>query len=342
MLFAYILIITVTLGYTVFVGFNDGANTIATSIATRAISYRTAVLTVIFSTVAAPILYFYAAGGAESLSVATTIGKTVGRQALSEGGSSFGYAFLFAGVFSGLLWCLFSAKKKLPVSTSHSLLGGISGAGAAAFAFGSIFWESILVKIVATSVAVPLVAFSVSFIIMRLVKKIAYKIPLSSDGIIRKLQGVNVAVISSAIAINNVQKPLGVMYIMFIVSGFSAGSGTVLMIVALSGAVLALGSLMSGGKIIHNVGRKIYKIQPIHSFLAQISIGIVIFAGSGLGIPVSAGQAVSSSVIGVGASEHRSRVNWSNVLRIFVFLVLTYPITFILGALFFYAVSLFL
>ncbi|MDR3262950.1 MAG: inorganic phosphate transporter [Clostridiales bacterium] len=328
-MFFAVLIILITLGYTVFVGYNDGANAIATSIATRAVSYKTAVAVAVIATIGAPLLYFWA--GAD-LSVADTIGSTVDNGVLSVAKKGLSYSFLFTGVLSGLIWCLFSAKNKLPVSTSHSLLGGISGAGVAAFGFLPIDWNSLFIKIILTSVAVPLAGFAVSFLIMKIIRKIAYKIPVSSAGIIKKLQTLNVAVLSSSIAINNVQKPLGVMYMLFIIGGLAVTKNYILLIIVLSAAALTLGTCFGGTRIIHTVGKKIYKIKPIHSFLAQISVGIIIYAASGMGIPVSAGQAVSSTVMGVGASERFASVNWSNSLKIFIFWVLTYPITFIFGA----------
>ncbi|MDR3293242.1 MAG: inorganic phosphate transporter, partial [Clostridiales bacterium] len=326
--FFVVLIIIVTLGYTVFVGYNDGANAIATGIATRAMSHKTAVVITVISTVAAPILYTYF--GAE-LSVANTIGKTVEHGALFDSNTYLAYSFVFAGVLGGLVWCLFSAKNRLPVSTSHSLLGGISGAGVAAFGFLPVDWNSLFIKIILTSVLVPLVSFLVSYIIMKIIRKIAYNVPVSSSGIIKRLQILNVAVLSSAISINNVQKPLGVLFLTFAATGFAYTNNTILLIVALSALALTLGACFGGTRIIHTVGRKIFKIQPIHSFLAQISVEFVIFAASGFGIPVSAGQAVSSTVMGVGASDRFGQVNWSNSLRIFIFWVLTYPVTFVLG-----------
>ncbi|MDR2046353.1 MAG: inorganic phosphate transporter [Clostridiales bacterium] len=336
-----VLIICVTLGYTVFVGYNDGSNAIATSIATRAISHRTAVIINICATVLSP-LSFYLFG--MDFSVAETIGGTVDSGTLfSERNDNLAYAFIFAGVLSGLLWCLFSAKNKLPVSTSHSLLGGIAGAGVAAFGFAPLAWDNLLLKVVLTSVAVPACGFAVAYFIMRIVKRAAYKVPVSSDGVIKKLQAVNVAVLSASIAINNVQKPLGVMLLMFAVTGFACDAGGVLFISVIVLAVLALtlGTCLGGTRIIHTVGKKIYKIKPIHSFLAQTSVEVVIFAASGLGIPVSAGQAVSSTVMGVGASDRFASVNWLNSVRIFVFWVLTFPITFAFAAFLFLLLKIF-
>jgi PiT family inorganic phosphate transporter len=324
-----VLIISVTLGYTVFVGYNDGANAIATSIATRAISHKTAVVITAIATIVAPLAcYFF---GME-FSVAETIGETVSRDRLFSEDKNLACAFLFAGVLGGLAWCIFSAKKKLPVSTSHTLLGGISGAGVAAFGFSPLDWNSLFIKIILTSVAVPIAAFVVGYIIMSVVKKIAYKIPVSSDGAIKKLQAVNVAVLSTAISINNIQKPMGVMFLLFAATGYAFGGDMTLLITAVSAAALTVGACLGGTRIIYTVGKKIYKIKPIHSFLAQISVEAVVFTASAFGIPASAGQAVSSTVMGIGASDRFGSVNWSNSLRIFIFWILAYPITFAIGA----------
>jgi PiT family inorganic phosphate transporter len=340
MIFFIVLTVSVTLGYTVFVGFNDGANAIATSIATRAISHKTAVIITALATIAAPLIYYFL--GAE-FSVADTIGRTVSHDRLIlEENKALACAFLFAGVSGGLAWCIFSAKKKLPVSTSHTLLGGISGAGVAAFGFLPLDWDSLFIKIILTSVAVPFVAFVVGYIIMSVVKKIAYKVPVSSDGALKRLQAVNVAVLSTAISINNIQKPMGVMFLLFAATNYAFDGGMTLVIVAVSALALTVGACFGGTRIIYTVGKKIYKIMPIHSFLAQISVGAVIFTASAFGIPASAGQAVSSTVMGIGASDRFGSVNWSNSLRIFIFWILAYPITFAIGAVLFLILKLFL
>jgi PiT family inorganic phosphate transporter len=330
----------VTLGYTVFVGYNDSANAIATSIATRAISHKTAVIITVLSTIAAPLACYFLNS---EFFVAETIGRTVRPDRLfSEQNENVVYAFLFAGVLGGFLWCLFSAKKKLPVSTSHSLMGGISGAGIAAFGIYELDWNSLFVKIILTSVAVPFAAFIAGYIIMTTVKKIAYKVPVSSDGIIKKLQALNVAVLSTSISINNIQKPMGVMFLLFAATGQAKSDGVMFAIIAVSALALTVGACFGGTRIIYTVGKKIYKIKPIHSFLAQTAVEMVIFAASGFGIPVSAGQAVSSTVMGVGASDKFGGVNWSNSFRIFIFWVLTYPITLAVGAAIFLFLNLFL
>ncbi|MDR1905353.1 MAG: inorganic phosphate transporter [Clostridiales bacterium] len=333
-----ILIIAITFGYTVFVGYNDGANAIATSIATRAISYRTALITAVVSTVAAPIIFYLI--GAE-LSVADTIGRTVQNSVIAGEKNELAFSFLFSGVLGSLLWCLFSAKIKLPVSTSHSLLGGISGAGVAAFGILPIDWNSIIIKIIFTAVAAPLVGFFVGYAIMKIVKRIAYKVPLSSEGIIKKLQTVNIAILSSAISINNIQKPLGVMILLFAASESTFAGDNAFLIILFSALALAFGACLGGTRIIHTVGKKIFKIKPVHSFLTQISVEAVIFAASSFGIPISAGQAVSSTVMGVGAADRFGSVNWSNSLKIFIFWVLTYPITFAIGATLYFILKIF-
>ncbi|MDR1940096.1 MAG: inorganic phosphate transporter [Clostridiales bacterium] len=340
-MFFSVLIILITLGYTVFVGYNDGANAIATSIATRAMPRKTAVIVTVVFTIVAPLGYYLLG---MDFSVASTIGKTVNHSDLAAKQDVIACAFLFTGVLGGLLWCLFSAKKRLPVSTSHSLMGGISGAATAAFGFLPVDWRSLFIKIILTSVAVPLASFVVGFFIMKLAKRLAYKIPVSSDGIIKKLQVLNVGILASAISINNVQKPLGVAFLLFVIFGRAdrlTDAPTIIAITALSALALVAGACFGGTRIIHTVGKRIYKIKPFHSFLTQISVESVIFAASSVGIPVSAGQAVSSAVMGIGASSRFGGVNWSNSSRIFIFWILTYPITFAIGALFFYITRIF-
>ena len=92
-----------------------------------------------------------------------------------------------------------------------------------------------------------------------------------------------------------------------------------------SGLFMALGTLYGGQRVIRTVGRKIYKVQPIHGFSTELSSSILIFLKSLAGIPLSTTQVVTAGVMGVGGAERKALVNWKKVIKIFFTWIFTIP-----------------
>jgi len=95
---------------------------------------------------------------------------------------------------------------------------------------------------------------------------------------------------------------------------------------------LALGIAFGGAKIIKTMGFKIFRVRPVHGFSIQLTSSLVILTAALVGGPVSTTHVVSSSVFGVGASEHRNKVRWALVWDILRAWVVTLPAAALLGA----------
>jgi PiT family inorganic phosphate transporter len=93
-----------------------------------------------------------------------------------------------------------------------------------------------------------------------------------------------------------------------------------------------LGTSFGGWKIIRTVGGKIFKMQPIHGFAADLNSAIVIFSATLLHLPVSTTHVVSGSIMGVGAAQRVKAVHWGVARQMVSAWVLTIPCTAVMGA----------
>ncbi|MNI76113.1 Low-affinity inorganic phosphate transporter 1 [compost metagenome] len=96
---------------------------------------------------------------------------------------------------------------------------------------------------------------------------------------------------------------------------------------------MALGTSIGGWKIIKTMGTKIFKIEPINGFAADLTGATVIFGATLLHLPVSTTHAITSAILGVGSAKRFSAVKWSLAGRIVVAWVITIPIVAILSGL---------
>jgi len=90
-------------------------------------------------------------------------------------------------------------------------------------------------------------------------------------------------------------------------------------------AAITLGILSGGWRIVRTVGFGIYKVRPLHALDAQLTSAAVIYGASLLGAPVSTTHVVSSSIMGIGASERVHAVRWAKAQEILTTWVITIP-----------------
>lgn len=325
-----IILLTMTAAYTFYMGYTDGSNAVATSVATRAMRPRIAIILaacVQFLTVVA--LYYLSS----DLSVAATVGTgLVDAEAYAEITPKVGFVFIFSALFSAIIWSVITYVLKQPNSTSHTLLGGIIGAGIAAFGFTSIHWLNVFLRIILMIFLAPVISVAIGFLIHKLLMKAALHAPMGTGKVVRALQIFNTVLISSAIAVNDVQKSIGV-YLLMTTLGIDALPATPPQyIVMIFGAMLSLGILFGGYKVIVTIGQKLFKIKPLMSLSSQIATNVIMFSSSALGIPISTGQVISSGVVGIGISERARGVKWITVKKIALGWVVTMPVTILLGA----------
>jgi PiT family inorganic phosphate transporter len=80
------------------------------------------------------------------------------------------------------------------------------------------------------------------------------------------------------------------------------------------------------------MGAKIFKLEPINGFSADINSSLVIFSATLLHLPVSTTHVVSGSIMGVGAAKRINAVRWGVAQQMVMAWVLTIPSTALVSA----------
>ncbi len=323
-----IVIFVMVMIYTLYMGFNDGSTAIATTIVSRAMPMKSAIVIAALTKFLVPILSFLIA--AEALSVAANINTSlVAAEAFGGLSDRQAFAYIFSAMFGSMLWGLIAFVLKIPNTISHTLLGGLIGAAMTAFGADSVLWtDYVLLNVVAMVLLAPIIGFILGYILMRLIKKIAIHATKSVSKVLVVLQRLNLIVLSGAFASNNSQKALGVVLLLGTLglANYSTDNMPVWIVIAIA-AAMTVGMLFGGLRVINTVGRKIYKVGPIHSVVAQLTTSAVSLVGTGLGISLGMGQVMTASVMGVGAAERMRAVNWATSGKIILGWCMTLPIS---------------
>ncbi len=301
-------------------GFHDTANAVATSISTRALSPRTAVLI-------AAILNF--AGAFVSLKVAATIANDI----VDPG--SITLDVILAGLVGAITWNLITWLFGLPSSSSHALIGGIIGSSVAASGWDVVQWNGLWDKVIKPAFGSPLAGALLAFtIILVITWIIARRSPSKVNWIFRRGQIVSGSFVAFTHGTNDAQKTMGVIALALVAAGkleedFSRPPTWVIVSAALA---MAAGTYAGGWRIIRTMGTRIAKIDPPQGFAAQTSCATILWTTAHLGLPVSTTQTISGSVVGAGSIRGLSAVRWGVAGNILVAWVLTLPMAGLVGA----------
>lgn len=316
-------------------GFHDGCNVVATLIASRSMKPYPALAWAATVEILSPFAIL-----AIGSSVSDTIKQLVAESYYTDPNvTSIALAFITAGILAAILWNLTTWYYGIPASSSHALIGGVVGAGLAAFSSHAISWNYFWTKVVLMIFLTPVVSFIVGFCILQLLRFLTRHAGVSANKFFTYAQWLNMTFLAFNHSFNDSQKSLGIIMILIGIYGGTT-SAIPLWAIACAALSLACGIAFGGFKIIKTVGVGIYKVQPIDSFASQMTAGTVILVSSLLGAPVSASQIVSSSIMGVGAAERYKAVKWNVAGRILLSWFITIPIAGALGAVLFYIFSL--
>lgn len=318
-----ILVVLMALSFDFINGFHDTANAIATSVSTRALSPRTAIILASVFNLVGALTY-------------TGVAKTIGGKIADPFKLENGLVIVLAALTAAILWNLITWWFGIPSSSSHALIGGVSGAVVGASGFGAINMGG-FVSIVQALIISPVVAFAVGYVVMKLVSLIVANLPYhKTNQNFRALQVLSASWQSFSHGANDAQKTMGIITFALITGGFMSpvnGEITIPLWVKLSAATaMALGTSVGGWRIIKTMGGKIMKIKPISGFSADLTSSLVITSFTMLALPVSTTHVISSAIMGVGASQKFSAVKWGVAGRIVFTWIVTLPITGILAA----------
>jgi PiT family inorganic phosphate transporter len=321
-LFAVGGLVLVALSFDYINGFHDAANSIATVVSTRVLSPGKAVLWAAFFNFAAAFLF------------GTAVAKTVGAGMVEL--SVVTFTVIYAGLLGAIIWDLITWYYGLPTSSSHALFGGYAGAAVAKAGFTAIIlsgWYKTLIFIVVS----PLVGLIVGLGVMTAIFWIFRGFrPGRVDHWFRRLQLLSAAGFSLMHGANDAQKTMGIIAGALVTGGYlqmQNGQLPIPKLVELAAyTAIGLGTLTGGWRIIHTMGSKITKLQPMGGFAAETGAAVAIFIATQFGVGVSSTHTITGAIVGVGATRRLSAVRWGIAGQIVWAWLLTIPAAALLGA----------
>ncbi|MFN8224378.1 MAG: inorganic phosphate transporter [Gaiellales bacterium] len=294
-------------------GFHDTANSIATTVSTRALSPRRAVLM-------AAILNFV--GAFVSIKVAATIAKGI------VDPSVITLDIVLAGLVGAISWNLITWYLGLPSSSSHALIGGVLGSAVMASGWDVLKWEGIKEKVLKPSLIAPFAGVAVAFVLILLITwLIARRPPAKVNRVFRRLQLVSGGFVAFTHGTNDAQKTMGIISLALVAAGDLDEDFTrpPLWVIAAAALAMAAGTYVGGWKIIKTLGQRIAKIDPPQGFAAQTGCAAILWTTAHYGFPVSTTHTISGSVMGAGAIRGVHAVRWGVAGNILVAWILTIP-----------------
>lgn len=310
-------------------GINDAANAVSTVIATRVMSLRQAVLMSAFGNFVGAFIF--------GVAVATTIGKGIIMP------SAVNPYVILAGLIGAIFWVYLTTYLGLPVSASHSLIGGFVGSAIAAAGLNVIIFSGVI-KVVLFIFIAPMLGIICGFLLQLAVLHLFRKSnPLKVNSYFSGLQKLSALTYSISHGTNDAQKTMGVISILLFSAGLLGKEFYVpFWVILMSHAAIALGTLAGGWKVIKTMGMRITKLRPVNGFCAEASGASVVIGSTIFGIPVSTTHVISGSIMGVGALKRVSAVRWSIARTMVWAWVFTIPISALIGGLSYWTLSLFL
>jgi len=318
MLTIVVALILVALIFDYINGFHDAANSIATVVSTRVLSPGKAVIWAAFFNFVAAFTF------------GTAVAKTVGAGMINIDIVTF--AVVFGGLAGAIIWDLITWYFGLPTSSSHALIGGYAGAAVAKAGYAAIIpsgWTKTVVFIFLS----PLIGFAAGLLLMTAIFWLFRWTPPSRvDRWFRRLQLLSAAFFSLNHGANDAQKTMGIIAGILYAGGQIDSFRIPFWVVLAAHTAIGLGTLAGGWRIIHTMGSKITKLQPVGGFAAETGAAVSLLTATLIGVPVSTTHTITGSIVGVGATRRLSAVRWGVARQIVWAWVMTIPAAFALGA----------
>jgi len=324
-----VVIVALALSFDFINGFHDTANAIATSVSTRALTPRRAIILASLMNLLGALMF-------------TGVAKTIGGKITDPFKLEHGLTVVIATLVAAIAWNLITWWFGIPSSSSHALIGALAGAAVASEGWSGINYSG-FTSILQGLLLSPIIAFAVGFCIMFFLKHLlANTSPHKINKVFRGGQVVTAAFQAFTHGTNDAQKAMGIITLALVAAEIQPTLDIPLWVKLSAAFAMALGTSLGGWKIIKTMGTKIFKIDPINGFSADLASASVILGATLSHFPVSTTHAVTSSILGVGSAKKFSNVKWSMAGRIVVTWFITIPIVSVLAALVYYVLSLFL
>jgi PiT family inorganic phosphate transporter len=292
-------------------GFHDTANAVATTVSTRALSPRLAVLIAAIMNLLGALTW-------------TAVASTIGSGLIDT--SIVTQRLLLAALLGAIGWNLLTWYLALPSSSSHALIGGLVGAAIAAQGSSAVQWGGLYHKVVVPAVESPVLGFLFAAGLMIacfwLVRR---QRPSPVNHGFRLGQIVSGSLVAFLHGTNDAQKTMGVIALALFSQHRIDHFYIPWYVKVSSGIALAAGTYIGGWRIMRTMGSRIFALGPPQGFSAQVSTSLILFYTARSGFPISTTQVIGGSVVGVGAATRASRVRWEVAAQILTGWVVTLP-----------------
>ncbi|GAB2450797.1 low-affinity phosphate transporter PitH [Nocardioides hungaricus] len=321
-----IAVVVVALAFDYTNGFHDAANAIATSVSTRALTPRIAL-------VLAAVMNFV--GALLGQEVAQTVSEVI---TPPEG--NHGLVVVLGGLLGAIVWNLITWYFGLPSSSSHALIGGLVGAAIAAGGVDLVHWATIVDKVLIPMVLSPLFGFAGAFAVMLAIMWIfRRRNPHKVFRGFRGAQTVSAAALALGHGLQDAQKTMGVIFLALTTAGYyvdSAGNpqdGLPLWVVIAAAGAISLGTYSGGWRIMRTLGRRIIHLDPARGFAAEsVGAGVLYTTAFVFHAPISTTHTITSAIMGAGATKRFSAVRWGVARSIVAAWILTFPMAGLVAA----------
>jgi PiT family inorganic phosphate transporter len=305
-------LIAVALFFDLLNGLHDAANSIASIVSTRVLKPQYAVVWAGFFNFIAFLVF--------GTHVAQTIGKGIIDPAIVDA------SVIFAALIGAICWNLLTWAFGIPSSSSHALIGGLLGGGIAKAGVGVVVWSGTIKTIFGIFLA-PILGLLVALLLMLAISWAFRRVNANkADRIFRRTQFFTAALYSLGHGGNDAQKTMGIIAVLLYSQGLLGGKFHIPFWVILScQAAMGIGTLLGGWRIVHTMGSKITRLSPPQGVCAELGGSIMLFAATGLGIPVSTTHTITGSIMGVGAARRASAVRWGIAGNIVISWLITLP-----------------
>jgi inorganic phosphate transporter, PiT family len=312
-------VIAAALAFTYTNGFHDAANAIATSVSTKALSPRGALL------LAAAMNLVGALAG-------TGVAQTVSTGIIKPPHGGPGLIIVFAAVLGAIAWNVVTWRFGLPSSSTHALIGGLVGAALAAST--TVFWSGVWEKVLLPMLVSPVIGGALGYLVMI---AILWLFRRSHYGHVnrgfRYAQAFSAAGMALGHGLQDAQKTMGVIVLALVTAGYQTGGGIPVWVVVSCSVVIGLGTYAGGWRIIRTLGRRVVEMDPPKGFAAEVSAASVLYVTAYVwSAPISTTQSITAAVMGAGATRRLSAVRWGVAGNIAAAWLLTIPAAALVGA----------
>jgi PiT family inorganic phosphate transporter len=307
-----VVVVAVALFFDFTNGFHDAANAIATSVSTRALTPRLALLMAAGMNLLGALL-------------GTGVAQTIGSGIITPPSGASGLLVVLAGLVGAVVWNLITWWLGLPSSSTHALIGGLAGAGIAAGT--TVHWDVLATLVALPMVLSPLIGFALAYLVMvALLWAVRHRPFAPTMRRFRMAQTVSAAAMALGHGLQDAQKTMGVITLALVAGGLHEGTSIPLWVKLTAASAISAGTYAGGWRIMRTLGRRVIELDPARGFVAESVSATVLYGAAYLfHAPISTTHTITSAIMGVGATRRLSAVRWGVAGNIAAAWVLTIP-----------------